>query len=212
MGGSALVPARNSSSCVSRWPIVCSLAQRSSMLGSCVYSRRPLARNEWKKELLTDPSTTCRNSLRGMSTACTLTPSALSEIPAFSTLRSSIVTSTRSMSDFAQTVSCERLPQRTTARIARSFLISSTSASSAAVNVWWIEFLCMRAIVRSILRSEGATIEGAKVQSEGATVRSEVPRVHRTIRPSHRTIAPGPSDLRTDLAPPHPRPPDRDYL
>ena len=43
-----------------------------------------------------------------MSTACTLTPSALSEMPEFSTLRSSIVTSTRSMSDFAQTVSCEQ--------------------------------------------------------------------------------------------------------
>ena len=38
------------------------------------------------------------------------------------------------MSDFAQTVSCDRLPQRMAARIERSSLICSTSASSAAVN------------------------------------------------------------------------------
>src|SRR6187200_2565602 len=143
MGGSALTPARNSSSCVSRSPIVYSLAQRASILGSVVYSRRPLARNEWKNELLTDPSTTCRNSPRGMSTAWTLTPAALSERPESSILRSSIVTSTRSISDLAQTVSCERLPQRTTARIARSSLISSTSASSAAVNVCLTDFGCI---------------------------------------------------------------------
>ena len=37
-----------------------------------------------------------------------------------STFLSSMVTSTRSMSDFAQTVSCERLPQRMAARIERS--------------------------------------------------------------------------------------------
>src|SRR4029450_4386315 len=42
--------------------------------------------------------------------------------------------STRSMSDFAHTMSCERLPQRIAARIARSSRICSTSASSAAVN------------------------------------------------------------------------------
>ena len=38
------------------------------------------------------------------------------------------------MSDFAHTMSCERLPQRIAARIARSSRICSTSASSATVN------------------------------------------------------------------------------
>ena len=47
---------------------------------------------------------------------------------------SSIVTSTRSMSDFSHTGSCERLPQRIAARIERSRLIFSTRASSASLN------------------------------------------------------------------------------
>ena len=38
------------------------------------------------------------------------------------------------MSDFSQTVSCDRLPQRIAARIERSPLISSINAASAAVN------------------------------------------------------------------------------
>ena len=38
------------------------------------------------------------------------------------------------MSDFAQTVSCDRLPQRMAARTLRSSFSCATSASSAAVN------------------------------------------------------------------------------
>ena len=56
-----------------------------------------------------------------------------------STFLSSIVTSTRSMSDFAQTVSCDRLPQRIAARTERSRFTCSTSASSASVNFCWID-------------------------------------------------------------------------
>ncbi len=40
------------------------------------------------------------------------------------------------MSDFSQTVSCDRLPQRMAARTERSRLTSSTSASRASVNVF----------------------------------------------------------------------------
>ena len=42
------------------------------------------------------------------------------------------------MSDFAQTVSCDRLPQRIAARTERSSLTCSTSASSASVNFCWM--------------------------------------------------------------------------
>src|SRR5687767_13320610 len=41
------------------------------------------------------------------------------------------------MSDFSQTVSCERLPQRMAARMLRSPLISPTRESSAAANFCW---------------------------------------------------------------------------
>src|SRR5215831_19455695 len=50
-----------------------------------------------------------------------------------------MVTSTRSMSDLAQTVSCERLPQRIAARMERSCLICATRASSASVNFFWVD-------------------------------------------------------------------------
>ena len=73
-------------------------------------------------ELWTEPSTVLRNSARGIRIAWTFTPSAYSATSAGSTFLSSIVTSTRSMSDFAQTVSCDRLPQRMAARIERSCL------------------------------------------------------------------------------------------
>ena len=43
------------------------------------------------------------------------------------------------MSDFAQTVSCDRLPQRMAARTERSPFTCSTSASSAAANFCWID-------------------------------------------------------------------------
>src|SRR5215216_3621049 len=79
-----------------------------------------------------------------MRNACTLTPSAYNARSRAATFLSSIVTSTRSMSDFAQTVSCDRLPHRMAARIERSALIRSTRASSAVVNVWWIEPDAMR--------------------------------------------------------------------
>ena len=46
------------------------------------------------------------------------------------------------------------------------------------------------------LRSEGATVRGAKVQSEGARVRSDGPKVSathlRTVAPSYCTVAPSP--------------------
>ena len=71
-------------------------------------------------ELRIDPSTILRNSARGMRNAWTLTPSAFSATSDASTFLSSIVTSTRSMSDFAQTVSCDRLPHRMAARMERS--------------------------------------------------------------------------------------------
>ena len=45
-----------------------------------------------------------------------------------------MVTSTRSMSDFAQTVSCERLPQRMAARIERSCLHLRDEIVSASAN------------------------------------------------------------------------------
>jgi hypothetical protein len=43
------------------------------------------------------------------------------------------------MSDLSQTVSCERLPQSTAARIERSSLILATKASSARENRSWVE-------------------------------------------------------------------------
>ena len=57
-------------------------------------------------------STVLRNCARGRRTACAhLAPFALSARSPFSTFLSSMVTSTRSMSDLAHTWSCERLPQ-----------------------------------------------------------------------------------------------------
>ena len=85
-------------------------------------------------ELRIEPSIVLRNSARGMRSAWTFTPPASSARSAAATFLSSIVTSTRSMSDFAQTVSCDRLPQRIAARMERSCLTCSTSASSASVN------------------------------------------------------------------------------
>jgi hypothetical protein len=69
-----------------------------------------------------------------MSIAWTFTPPAFSATCPDSTFLSSIVTNTRSMSDFSQTVSCDRLPHRMAARMERSSLTCSTRASSAAVN------------------------------------------------------------------------------
>ena len=86
-------------------------------------------------ELRIDPSAVLRNSARGTSNACTFTPSAYSARSPASTFLSSTVTSTRSMSDLAHTVSCERLPQRTAARTERSSFTSAMSASSALVNL-----------------------------------------------------------------------------
>ncbi|PYR91366.1 MAG: hypothetical protein DMF84_17115 [Acidobacteria bacterium] len=63
-----------------------------------------------------DPSTMRRNSVRGIRFACTFTPSAYSDSCDNSVFLSSIVMSTRSISDFVQTVSCARLPQRIAAR------------------------------------------------------------------------------------------------
>src|SRR5258708_22920320 len=60
------------------------------------------------------------------------TPSEYSALSASSNVLSSTVTSTRSMSDFAQTGSCDRLPQSTAARIERSPLMCSINDASAA--------------------------------------------------------------------------------
>src|SRR5215813_6840909 len=48
------------------------------------------------------------------------------------------------MSDFAHTVSYDRLPQRMAARTERSPFTCSTSASSASVNCCWIDPFPMR--------------------------------------------------------------------
>src|SRR5581483_7651796 len=66
------------------------------------------------------------------------TPSAESERSVGPPFLSSTVTSTRSMSDFAQTVSCDRLPQRMAARTEASLCTCPISASSASVNFCWI--------------------------------------------------------------------------
>ena len=71
-------------------------------------------------ELRTAPSAVLRNSARGISMACTFTPSAFSATLDAPTRESSMVTSTRSMSDRAHTVSCDMLPARITARTDRS--------------------------------------------------------------------------------------------
>ena len=77
------------------------------------------------------------NVARGINCAWTFTPSAESAIDPSSTLRSSTVMNTRSISDFAHTTSCDRLPQSSAARIERSALACATSASSAAVKRCW---------------------------------------------------------------------------
>src|SRR5881397_3587470 len=55
-----------------------------------------------------------------------------------------MVTSTRSMSDLAHTVSCDRLPHRMAARMDRSSFTCSTSASRASLNFRWIDRCSMR--------------------------------------------------------------------
>ena len=139
MNGSACVAAASNCTRVSRSPISCSLAQSAAIVSSCVYSRRPFVSSECMNEFRTAPSTVLRNSVRGIRNAWTFTPSAYSERPVFSTFLSSMVTSTRSMSDFAQTVSCDRLPQRMAAKIDRSFRICATRSSSASVNFFWMD-------------------------------------------------------------------------
>src|SRR5207247_2508315 len=96
------------------------------------------ASSECMNPLRTAPSTVLRNSVRGIRNAWTLTPPAYSARLAVSTFLSSIVTSARSMSDFAQTVSCDRLPQRMAARIDRSCFTCATRSSSAWVNFLWM--------------------------------------------------------------------------
>ena len=90
-------------------------------------------------ELRMAPSTVWRNSVRGIRNAWTFTPPAFSARLVFSTFLSSMVTSARSMSDFAQTVSCDRLPQRMAARIERSCFTCFTRSSSASVNFFWTD-------------------------------------------------------------------------
>src|SRR5262245_52005946 len=65
---------------------------------------------------------------------CTLTPSAYRHRSLCSTFLSSMVTSTRSMSDLAHTVSCDMLPHSTAARTERSVLTCSINRSRAALN------------------------------------------------------------------------------
>src|SRR5215471_21618367 len=60
------------------------------------------------------------------------------------TLRSSMVTKTRSMSDRAHTVSCARLPQRMAASTDESFSTCRMSPSSAAANAWGTDGSLMR--------------------------------------------------------------------
>src|SRR5689334_4202887 len=90
-------------------------------------------------ELRTAPSTVLRNSVRGIRIAWTFTPPALRERLEVSTFLSSIVTSAKSMSDFAQTVSCERLPHRIAARMDRSSLTCATRSPSASLNFCWMD-------------------------------------------------------------------------
>src|SRR6266566_3832227 len=109
------------------------------MVSSWVYSSRPLASSECMNELRTALSMVWRNSVRGIRNAWTFTPPAFSARLDFSTFLSSMVTSARSMSDFSQTVSCERLPQRMAARIERSPFTCATSSSSASANLFWTD-------------------------------------------------------------------------
>src|SRR5258708_1747050 len=90
-------------------------------------------------ELRMAPSTVLRNSVRGIRNAWTFTPLAYSARLAVSTFLSSMVTSARSMSDFAHTISCDRLPQRMAARIDRSCFTCATRSSSASVNFFWMD-------------------------------------------------------------------------
>src|SRR5215471_11734150 len=85
------------------------------------------------------PSTVWRNSVRGIRKAWTFTPPASSATLDVRTFLSSMVTSARSMSDFAQTVSCDRLPQRIAARIDRSCFTCATRSLSASVNFFWMD-------------------------------------------------------------------------
>src|SRR4029453_8406430 len=70
---------------------------------------------------------------------------------------SSTVTSSRSMSDRAQTVSCERLPQRSAARIDLSFCTWRISRSRAAANACGTDSSLMssRFVVRGSPRQFG---------------------------------------------------------
>ena len=83
-------------------------------------------------ELRIDPSTVLRNCARGTRAHARSPRRHTSARSPPSTFLSSMVTSTRSMSDLAHTVSCERLPQRIAARTERSSFTRATSASSAS--------------------------------------------------------------------------------
>src|SRR5918993_5568618 len=67
-----------------------------------------------------------------------------------SIFRSSTVTNTRSISDLAQTTSCERLPHSSAARMERSALACKTRASSAAANRCWTSDACTAAIITQL--------------------------------------------------------------
>src|SRR5262245_49211706 len=87
-----------------------------------------------------------------------------------------MVTSTKSMSDLAQTVSCARLPQRRAARTERSPFTCSTSASSAAVNCCWIDSFPILSALHEAERSfpdgagENNRRRGRRSRSAGAEV------------------------------------------
>src|SRR5262245_16322087 len=65
-------------------------------------------------------------------------------MPASADFLSSIVTSAMSMSDFAHTLSFDRLPARMAARIVVSLFSCSTSAANASVNFCWSDSFPMR--------------------------------------------------------------------
>ena len=90
------------------------------------------------KEFLMVPSAVWRNSVLVIRNAWTFTPSAFRARWGLSALRSSMVIRKRSMSDFCQTVSCARLPQRTAARTERSFSTSPIRAASALSNLLFV--------------------------------------------------------------------------
>ena len=82
------------------------------------------------------------------------------------TFWSSIVTSTRSMSECSQTVSCDRLPHRIAARTVRSLRISATSVSRAR---WKLS-----AIAASAICFKSYKLQVASSKSEVRSPKSEV--------------------------------------